>query len=362
MCFNNIASYRKSIYKMIDKEFDCDWFIEINGSKVKPFSESELRNVHRLHRIELGPFYWERGLLKLLRKDYDIYFMYGTTRNLTLLFFCAIKKLLFSNKRVYFWTHGYYGKENKLELLIWKRPLFKLPDGLFTYGDYAKEIMVSDGFEGERIFPIHNSLDYDTQMELRNNMLVSDIYKQHFKNSNKVIVFIGRLMPIKKLDMLIDSVGILKNKGELYNVIFIGDGPERHNLENRVKSNNLNNQVWFYGESYDEEENANLVYNADVCVAPGNIGLTAVHCLMFGCPAISHDNFKMQMPEFEVIKPGKTGDFYHYGSTESLADTISNWFLLHFNDKDVVRKACYEVIDSQWNPYYQIDILRKNLK
>ena len=108
MCFNNIARYRKNIYKRIDAEYDCEWYLEVNGSKVPSFPESELKCVHRLKRLELGPFYWEHGLLGLLRKNFDIYFMYGTTRNLSLFMFCALKRLFYPNKRVYFWTHGFY--------------------------------------------------------------------------------------------------------------------------------------------------------------------------------------------------------------------------------------------------------------
>lgn len=55
--------------------------------------------------------------------------------------------------------------------------------------------------------------------------------------------------------------------------------------------------------------NAELIYNADLCVAPGNIGLTAMHAMMFGCPCISHNDFSWQMPEFEAIVPYKTGNF-----------------------------------------------------
>lgn len=362
MSFNNIASYRKAIYKMIDKEFDCDWYIEKNGSKVPPFAESELKKVCWLTRLELGPFYWERSLIKLLHKDYDVYFMYGTTRNISLFFFCLLKRLFYPAKRIYFWTHGFYGKESKIELLLWKRPLFRLPDGLFTYGDYAKKIMVECGFDANRIFPIHNSLDYDTQFKLRLQLKSSDIYKKHFKNENPILIFIGRLTRVKRLDMLINAVATLKKNGEEYNVVFVGDGTERETLANLVEQKELSQQVWFYGACYDENENANLVFNADLCVAPGNIGLTAVHCLMFGCPAMSHNNFSMQMPEFEVIKPGQTGDFFEYDDINSIVNTISKWFREHKKDRNLVREACYRIVDTEWNPGYQIEIIKKNLK
>lgn len=58
--------------------------------------------------------------------------------------------------------------------------------------------------------------------------------------------------------------------------------------------------------------NAEFIYNADLCVSPGNVGLTAMHSLVFGCPVITHNCFEWQMPEFEAIQPGITGDFLRW--------------------------------------------------
>lgn len=362
LCFNDLALYRKAIYKMLDKEYECDWYIEDVDTKVKEFDNKELNNVEYLHDVKIGPFYYIKGFMSLLFKNYKVYFVLGSTRNLLLVPFCLIKRIFYPKKRIYYWTHGFYGKESKIELFLWKRPLFKLADGLFTYGDYAKKIMVEDGFDENRIFPIHNSLDYETQLLLRKSVKNSNIYTEHFNNSNPVIVFLGRLTKIKKLNYLLDAVSRLKEKGEIYNVVLVGDGSEREMLEDTTRHNEIKDQVWFYGACYDEKMNAELVYNADLCVAPGNIGLTAIHVMMFGCPSISHNNFSLQMPEFEAIKPGYTGDFYEYGSVESLANTISNWFKKHNDDREMVRKACYNEIDTNWNPNYQMDVITKNLK
>ena len=122
----------------------------------------------------------------------------------------------------------------------------------------------------------------------------------------------------------------------------------------------LENQVWFYGACYDEKVNAELLYNADLCVSPGNVGLTAIHSLMFGCPDLTHDNFKMQMPEFESIVSGKTGDFFEYGNVDSLAQKIGQWFD-NSKDRELIRKNCFEEIDNSWNPEYQIDVFKRAL-
>ena len=104
-----------------------------------------------------------------------------------------------------------------------------------------------------------------------------------------------------------------------------------------------------------------MIYNADLCVSPGNIGLTAMHSLVFGTPAITHDDFPHQMPEFEAIKDGETGTFFKNGNVDSLAEGIVRWFEKHGNDREDVRKACMKEIDENWTPQFQIEVLRKNL-
>ena len=69
----------------------------------------------------------------------------------------------------------------------------------------------------------------------------------------------------------------------------------------------------------------------------------------------------MQMPEFESIKPGVTGDFFEYGKVDSLANTIGNWLMNNKDNRETIRQNCYKEIDNNWNPYYQMEVLQKNL-
>ena len=144
--------------------------------------------------------------------------------------------------------------------------------------------------------------------------------------------------------------------------LFVGDGVEKESLIAQANQLGLQEQVWFYGECYDEEENARLIHNADLCVAPGNVGLTSIHSLMFGTPVLTHNDFKWQMPEFEVIKEWKTGCFFERDNVSDLATKITQWFNINGNDRETVRKACYEVIDTEWNPHYQMEVIKKIMK
>ena len=339
ICFiTNVAShYRKEVCELLDKNLDCDFvFGDKVVSDIKVFETKDFRNhVEIVHNslTKEGAVIWQWGTLKYLFRPYLAYIVIDDICCFSNWVFMILAFLM--HKKTFMWSHGYYGKETKLKRII-KWPFYHMATRIITYGNYAREIMIKEGYHPERISVLHNSLAYSEQIVLRSPDLQSSIYQRHFNNSYHNLIFIGRLKPIKKLDMIIEAMTLLKKKGMLLNLTFVGDGEERPMLEKLAKSHDLEKNVWFYGACYNERKNAELVFNADLCVAPGNIGLTAMHVLMFGCPAVTHNDFTHQMPEFEAIQPGVTGDFFEYGSESSLADTIQRWF---DNKKDRARQG-----------------------
>jgi len=248
-----------------------------------------------------------------------------------------------------------------LEKIV-KKIFYGLPDYVLLYGNYAKDLMITNKIaKPSNLKVIYNSLDYDKQLNFRNTNLFSESYFQHFNNRDKNIVFVGRLTKVKKLDMLINAVYILKKRSFKVNVTFIGDGEVKNELVALIEDCGLNDQVWFFGETYDENILSKMIYNADLCVSPGNVGLTAIHSLSFGTPVITHDNFTRQGPEFEAIEPNKTGLFFKHNNTISLANTIVEWFKNDF-DREIIRENCYKVIDERYNPHYQLKVLELLLK
>lgn len=362
LIYNTAPRYREAIFRAIDTEYDCDWYFGQTSNDIKEMDTSLLKSVCYYKTIG-NPLkvFWKKGVFKLLfKKKYKAYFMLADVRSITDWLFYLLAFTLFKQKKVYLWTHGWYGKEAGYEakMKLW---LYRHASGTFVYGDRAKRLLIELGIPKEKLFVIHNSLDYDTQKALRESIKPSNIYKDHFQNSSSTIIFIGRLTKVKKLEMVVDALYRLRDQGEMYNLVFVGDGSERESLELRVKSLKLQNQVWFYGACYDEKANAELIYNADLCVSPGNVGLTSIHTLTFGCPVITHNCFEWQMPEYEAIHTGDTGDFFKMDDIDDLTATISKWFAEKSNKREDVRKACFNEIDTNWNPTYQMKIIKQNL-
>ncbi len=363
LIYNFAPKYREGIFKLIDKEYDCDWYFGDNSTDIKGLDLSILKNVFVLKNrtVVCAPFYFQKGALSLLLNNkYKTYFMLGDLNCISTWLFILLKPIVRPSKSIYFWTHGWYGKEGFIKRLI-KKLFFNLVNGVFLYGNYAKKLMVEEGFDANKLYVLHNSLMHDKQVELRKQLHITNIYTNHFQNLNKNIIFIGRLTAVKRLDMIINTIELLQKSNHFYNLTFVGDGAEKEKLMGLVNEKGLNGFVWFYGACYDDKINAQLIFNADLCVAPGNVGLTAIHSMVFGTPVITHDCFKYQMPEFEAVVKNKTGDFFQYGNIESLAQCIQDWFEGKKDQRDEVRKACYAEIDNYWTPEFQINVIKQNL-
>jgi glycosyltransferase involved in cell wall biosynthesis len=63
------------------------------------------------------------------------------------------------------------------------------------------------------------------------------------------VVTVGRLVPWKQLDHLIEAVSACEDAG----LVIVGDGPERGWLEDIVRANQLTNRVYFAGQRSKEE-------------------------------------------------------------------------------------------------------------
>ena len=363
LIYNFAQHYRTSIFKLIDKEYDCDYVFGIAYLNVKKMDYSSLKGkVTEVPTKHFGRWSYRPGVQKMLCKDYDAYILLGETQVLSTWLFCLRAKLFHPKKKVYFWTHGWYGKETKAERLL-KKLFFKLPNGgIFLYGNYARELMIKEGFNPEKLYVIHNSLAYDEQVAIRKQLTSTPIYKEHFGNDNPNLMFVGRLTHIKKLDQVLRAMALLKEKGQNYNMTFIGGGETQEELQKLASELGLVKNVWFYGPCYDEKELSGLIYNADLCVSPGNVGLTAMHTMVFGTPVLTHNDFPHQMPEFEAIHEGETGAFFKINDVESLAEGIAKWFVEKGDKREDVRKACMKAIDENWTPQFQINVLKKHIR
>ncbi|WP_083910072.1 glycosyltransferase [Sphingomonas sp. LH128] len=260
----------------------------------------------------------------------------------------------FLGKKVIFWAHGWL-KKHPAKISRLRNLYFSLADCVLVYGERAARIAYDEGFAKDKVHPIYNSLDFEQAQlslaKIESTTQLSSRPQNLFVESDRpLLICTARLTTLCQFDILFHAARQLADCSRPVNILLIGDGPEREALENL--SSELGITVCFYGSCYDEDEIARLIYWSDITVSPGKIGLTAVHSLTYGTPAITHGDFDAQMPEVEAIKPGVSGAFFERNNATDLARTISEW-LNRDVDRCVTREACQAIIAEKWNPANQ---------
>ncbi len=357
--FNMAPHYRMPIFSKMSENFDCDFYFGDHMQQpIKKLNYNELKGFKKeFHNVFFGnSFYWQRKSVRLAFKKYDYFLLSGEPFCISYWFILLIARLL--GKKTVTWTHGFYGRESGIKKVV-KRAFFKLFTKIMVYTDYSIDLMKKEGIRAEKMFCIANSLDTDNQLVIRKKLKKTDIFTSHFGNDDPVMMYIGRIQKIKRLDLLVESFNKLKNEGVKCNLLIVGKDDENVDLPKIINELGLEDSVWLYGPCYDEEAIGEMFYNSAVCVSPGNIGLTSIHALTYGCPVVTHDNFPYQMPEFEAITPDVTGSFFKMDDVDDLTEKIRFWLEKSTDEREATRSAAYRTIDEKWNIHYQLEVMKK---
>jgi glycosyltransferase involved in cell wall biosynthesis len=356
--FNYAPHYRNSIYRLMANEFGCDFYFGRNlpdGEPLRKMDVQSLPGFKKESRVFRFRYVWQCDVVRQAFKGYQVYILTGnpTLSNIVFMFFARLFR-----KRVFLWTHGLKKLEQGKNPLV--RFFLMNATGYFLYGNFGREMMLKFGIPEERLFVINNSLDYDKQLEIRKQLKTDDLFEKRFGNNDPVIFFSGRLLKYKKIEMVLEAQKILAASCP-FNLVLVGDGPQRVDLEHKADQLGLAGRVWFYGECYDEHTIGTLFYNAALTVSPGNVGLTAIHSMMYGTPVLTHDNAEHQGPEYEAVEDGRTGSFFKENDVSDLASKIEQWITKR-NDRENIRNQCFAVIDKYFNPHYSLEVIKKAIK
>lgn len=306
--------------------------------------------------------YWQSKIAFLpLQGKFDAFVYWGEANRISTWLSCIMAKLI--GRKIVFWSHGIYGNEGHIKLNI-RKLFYSFADAFLLYSDYGKMQMVKNGFSENKIFVIKNSLDVSHQNLLYERLNKSTIRKKNtlFDLDSKVLLFVGRLEPKKQIHLLVEGLGKLRREtSDNYKLLIVGDGSSEEALKKLVHKLNLSDHILFYGACYDDSVLASLFVSSDLCVSPGNVGLLAMHSLIYGTPVITHDKFSSQMPEFEVIQPNISGDYFYFNDIDDMVKKIIKVMELIDNGA-ITELSCRKKILDTYNTEYQHKIFNEMLK
>jgi len=254
-------------------------------------------------------------------KSYIIFFKFIKNTNPNLI----ISHLWFANtiSRVTCIFSGYKNiicfEQNVYDLVKTKKMFFV--DSILQFfcrkviavSETVKKSLIDNGIQEKRIHVIYNSIDlkkYDSAPSMRN--LFKDV-------NNFIFLFVGRLIPQKGVDVLINAFEKVENA----TLMIAGQGPEKDNLEKIIKNKNIGNKIVFLG----------------VCDSIPSL-LASVDCFVFpsrheGFPLVLLEAMASQLPiiitdfpsGLEVVKHGLNGLVSPIDDVEKLSFAMND--LMH---------------------------------
>jgi glycosyltransferase involved in cell wall biosynthesis len=218
-----------------------------------------------------------------------------------------------SKRPVIWWGHGLSRRRSSPAwVLRLRRWLAHHADALIFYDERGREEFLRLGLPQGKLFVADNAIDVARIRPL----------SLKYSGERKNVLFIGRLIPSKKADLLVE--GFARARALLpidTRLVIVGDGPERGRLASLIRVHQISEAVDLVGGVTDDVELAPLFAQSAVCVSPGYVGLSAIHSLAYGVPLLVADT-EPHSPEIEVLLPGETGEYFAANNADALANRL----------------------------------------
>ncbi len=134
------------------------------------------------------------------------------------------------------------------------------------------------------------------------------------------LLFIGRLAEQKGTLLLIEAAKLLKERSVVFELVLVGDGPLRSELQSLIKEYQLDEEVRLVGWKNDQEVRSEIQSSRALVMASFAEGLPVVimESLALGRPVISTNIAGVA----ELVQPGISGWLVPAGDVASLAATM----------------------------------------
>ena len=288
------------------------------------------------HEFRVGPLtlIYQPVLWEIMTGGYDAIVITTESKFISNLMLVLLGKL--RGISVLYWGFGYHPPRgsresdvpNPLMLKVTtaiKKAFTALSDGFIAYTKSGAARLVESGYPAERTFFVQNTIDMSEQFRLYEAERDTDeqAVRREFGllPDSAVFTFIGRLVPIKRVDQLIEAVRRINTGGlskRPVEAVIVGDGLCMDDL--KAQADGVPG-IHFLGHRPPNDEVARCLKVSAASVCAGMVGLVANHALAHGCPVITRE-LETHSPELEYIEHDRNGLIVP-GDMDAFAGTLA---------------------------------------
>jgi glycosyltransferase involved in cell wall biosynthesis len=263
---------------------------EVNVDGVIVYYFTNISNYLAMHMNIVTPYYLPFIARKKI-KEYDLIHIHEHRTFLAVIVQYFAKKY---NIPYVVQAHGsvrpFFQKETIKNIydFLFGNNILKNASKVIAVSDNEVEEYKSMGVEKNKIEIVPNGINLSEFKNLPNKGEFRKNYTS-LKNSEKVILYLGRIHKIKNIDLIIIAFAdLLKELGKIKLVIIGPDAGNLLNLKRLIKDLNINDEVLFTGPVY-ERDKLEAYVDSDVFVSMCNdeiFGITFLEALASGTPVI----------------------------------------------------------------------------
>jgi glycosyltransferase involved in cell wall biosynthesis len=206
-----------------------------------------------------------------------------------------------------------------------RRALLPFVDGVLTYSEQACALY-RERFGATA--PVTASPLVQSEEVLRARLAAAGgaariLAERHGLAGRRVLLYVGRLAPEKRVDRLVDAVGRLRAAFPDLVLALVGDGPERAALERRAAEVAPPGSVLFAGRLEGEALSAWYRLGSLFALASAfePFGAVVNEALLAGMPAVVSD----RAGAHTLVAPGENGEVVEAGSPAALDAALAGW-------------------------------------
>lgn len=270
------------------------------------------RPVGAIRPLLRGVVEWQPGALSIPMKRGDTLIVCGGPRTLSTL--ALLLKARWRRVNTIWFGH-YWSSTSTGYLFRLRIALMRLVDAILFYTDQeVDEYRAGFGRHDKRLISaINNGINTDP--------IVAVSVPYQAERRPRDILLIGRIQEKCRAELLLYALTDRRLAGIRLQIV--GDGPERMKLEALAERLELSDAIVWHGGIVNEAEIAKIANRCRIFVYPGAVGLSLIHSMAYGLPAIVNDDRWGNMPEITAFSSGVTGVSFTKGDAADLADKIA---------------------------------------
>lgn len=218
------------------------------------------------------------------------------------------------------------GERGKSSSVIWLKHRFirymtrRLP-GCLAFGALGRAYWRYHGVPRERVFLCPYEPDYEGICSISQADISSARQRYHLSQSRRWLVYSGRLVSVKRVDLLIDAFASIAAERPEWSLAIVGDGVLRDELQARVPQH-LADRVKWLGFINKQHDVSSIYRAADVLVLPSDYepwALVVNEALAAGLAVVATNVVGAAM---ELVRDGVNGRKTPPGDAAALADAL----------------------------------------